>query len=136
MCGTGLGLARVVMRHHISSHDITLHRITSCLLQLLGSHEVGLRLTDDELHQVVSFLDPEGTGWVPYFDSSTSMREVLLAIYSARSVERRVSEGSGMGKRGIDRGGSRKRVWEWEGEGRERMERCPRSHSVVCWYLT
>ena len=60
---------------------------------------MGLRLTDDELHQVVSFLDPEGTGWVPYFDSSTSMREVLLAIYSARSVERRVSEGSGMGER-------------------------------------
>ena len=46
---------------------------------------------------MVAFLDPDSSGWVPYFEASTSMREVLLAIYSARAVENRVSDGEGNG---------------------------------------
>ena len=57
---------------------------------------------------MVAFLDPDSSGWVPYFEASTSMREVLLAIYSARAVEKRVSEGRVMEGRG--------RHWEVEEE--------------------
>ena len=93
----------------MTSHYITLHHV---FLQLLGSHDVGLKLTDDELHQVVSFLDPDSSGWVPYFESSTSIREILLAIYSARAVEKRVSGGGEkVGGEGKGGGGGE---WEWE----------------------
>ena len=62
----------------------------------------------------MSYLDPDGSGWVPYYESSTSMREVLLALYGARAVESKVGGGENVGDG--KSGGGRERGWRRESE--------------------
>lgn len=58
---------------------------TATFLQVLMSRETGLKLAEDEVYQILQYVDPEGTQWISYYDAAALMREVLLVVFAARS---------------------------------------------------